>query len=64
VVPPGRPGHLQEHSVISVIHPSAIPSGAGIQFIATTNVGYQNTTDQRHALGVWLVQASPECTGS
>jgi hypothetical protein len=64
VVPPGRPGRLQEHSVISVIHPSAIPSGAGIQFIATTNVGYQNTTDQRHALGVWLVQATPQCTGS
>ncbi|MGH3187674.1 MAG: hypothetical protein ACRDPY_07705 [Streptosporangiaceae bacterium] len=59
-----RPKPLTENSTISVIYPSSLPSGAGVQFISTTNVGYQNTTDQRHALGVWLVQASPGCTGS
>lgn len=59
-----RPHHLGEHSVISVVHPSALPSHAGVQFIATHNVGYLGATDQRHALGVWLVQASRRCTGS
>lgn len=59
----GRPHRLREGSTISVIHPSALPSGAGIQFIATPNTGYVHSPD-RFALGVILVQASPRCTGS
>lgn len=59
---PPRP--LRDQSTISVIHPSALPSGAGVQFIATSNEGYLQDTNQRHALGVWLVQASQQCTGS
>ncbi|MGH3205001.1 MAG: RNA polymerase sigma factor [Streptosporangiaceae bacterium] len=64
VVPPLRPGHLQENSVITVIRPSALPSGAGLQFIATMNEGDLHRAPGRSALGVWLVQASPQCTGS
>jgi hypothetical protein len=61
----GSPPHpLKEGSIISVVHPAALPRGAGVQFIATSNVGYLNTPDARHALGVWLVQASDRCTGS
>jgi hypothetical protein len=60
----GRPPHpLRDHSTIAVIHPSALPSGAGVQFIATPNTGYQNSP-YRFALGVLLVQASRGCTGS
>ncbi len=59
VVPPGRPGQP------ITIRPSAMPSGAGIQFIATSNVGYRDSSRPgRNALGVWVVQASPQCTGS
>jgi hypothetical protein len=63
VVKGPRPARLGEQSTISIIHPSALPSGAGVQFIATRNVGYLQSRD-RHALGVWLVQASRQCTGS
>ncbi len=63
VVRRGSPHPLREHSTLSVIHPSALPSGAGVQFIATPNTGYQNSPD-RFALGVLLVQTSPKCTGS
>jgi hypothetical protein len=59
----GRPHQLREGSTISIIHPSALPSGAGVQFIATPNTGYVHSPD-RFALGVILVQASPRCTGS
>jgi hypothetical protein len=59
----GRPHRLREGSTISVIHPAALPSGAGVQFIATPNTGYVHSPD-RFALGVILVQASPRCTGS
>jgi len=59
----GHPHRLGEGSTISIIHPSALPSGAGVQFIATPNAGYVHSPD-RFALGVILVQASPRCTGS
>ena len=59
----GHPHRLGEGSTISIIHPSALPSGAGVQFIATPNAGYVHSPD-RFALGVILVQASPGCTGS
>ncbi|MGH3158258.1 MAG: hypothetical protein ACRDNF_17015 [Streptosporangiaceae bacterium] len=61
VVPPHR-APLQGSTTIS-IRPAALPNGAGLQFIATTNVG-SPTGSGRHALGVWLVQATPRCTGS
>jgi hypothetical protein len=44
------------------IHPSAIPSGAGVQFVASRNVGY--SPSGRFDLFEWLVQPSPQCTGS
>ena len=65
VVGGGRPsGGLREGSTVSVIHPSALPSGAGVQFIATPNTGYLDSSTKRFALGVLLVQASQRCTGS
>jgi hypothetical protein len=59
----GSPHPLREGSTLSVIHPSDLPSGAGVQFIATPNTGYQNSSQKRFALGVLLVQASQRCTG-
>jgi hypothetical protein len=47
------------------IHPSAIPSGAGVQFVASRNAGYYSP--QRGGpfdLFEWLVQATPQCTDS
>jgi hypothetical protein len=54
------------------IRPSLIPRGAGVQWVATRNVGYgsarpylgQHSTNGPSSLGVWLVQASPGCTGN
>ena len=63
VVPPQRPARpLAGHTAI-VIRPSALPTGAGVQFIATSNIG-QLQTYGTHMLGVWLVQATSQCTGS
>ncbi len=45
------------------LHPSAIPAGAGVQFVATSNVGYQQGP-QHIGLVEWLVQAATQCTGS
>jgi hypothetical protein len=45
------------------LHPSAIPTGAGVQFVSTSNLGYQHGP-QHAGLLEWLVQASPRCTGS
>jgi hypothetical protein len=64
VVGGGRPAQLGDQSTISIIHPSALPSGAGVQFIATPNTGYLQSSPHRFALGVLLVQASQKCTGS
>jgi len=63
VVRGGSPHPLRAHSTLSIIHPSALPSGAGVQYIATPNTGDQNSP-KRFALGVLLVQTSPKCTGS
>jgi RNA polymerase sigma-70 factor (ECF subfamily) len=46
------------------VHPSAIPRGAGVQFVANSNVGYYPQPQGPMALFEWLVQASPRCTGS
>ncbi len=63
VVGGGSPHPLRAHATLSIIHPSALPSGAGVQYIATPNTGDQNSP-KRFALGVLLVQTSPKCTGS
>jgi hypothetical protein len=41
------------------LYPSAIPKGAGVQIVATRNFGGSPLP-----LFEWLVQASPQCTGS
>jgi hypothetical protein len=46
------------------VHPSAIPSGAGVQIVANSNVGDYPQQQGPMALFEWLVQASPQCTGS
>jgi hypothetical protein len=46
------------------VHPSAIPSGAGVQIVASSNVAYNPQQQPGKALFEWLVQASPQCTGS
>jgi hypothetical protein len=46
------------------IHPSAIPSGAGLQFVASSNIGYSPQPNEAMDLFEWLVQVSPQCTGS
>jgi hypothetical protein len=61
VIPPKHTGPLQGSTTITII-PSALPNRAGVQFISTTNLN-QNVSG-RHALGVWLVDATHQCTGS
>jgi hypothetical protein len=47
------------------IHPSAIPSGAGVQIVASRSVGYYSPQHPEPiALFEWLVQPSRQCTGS
>jgi hypothetical protein len=47
------------------IHPSAIPSGAGVQFVASRNIGYYSPqSGGPFDLFEWLVQATPQCTDS
>jgi hypothetical protein len=41
------------------LYPSAIPNGAGVQIVAT-----RNADGTPFPLFEWLVQASPQCTGS
>jgi hypothetical protein len=41
------------------LYPSAIPNGAGVQIVATENGG-----GPPFPIFEWLVQASPQCTGS
>ena len=43
---------------------AAIPSGAGVQIVATRNVGYYPQHQGPMAFFEWLVQPSPQCTGS
>ncbi|HEV8063321.1 MAG TPA: hypothetical protein VGP46_00760 [Acidimicrobiales bacterium] len=46
------------------VHPSAIPKGAGMQFVASRNLANAAQGDARWDLFEWLVQSSPGCTGS
>jgi hypothetical protein len=48
-----------------LIHLSALPGNAGIQLVATANVSsYSPQVHGGMFVGYWLVQASPQCTGS
>jgi hypothetical protein len=48
-----------------LVHPSAIPSGAGVQFVVSRYVGYYpQANGVPMDIWEWLVQASPQCTGS
>jgi hypothetical protein len=47
------------HSMLTIINPSTLPSGAGLQF--ASSIQRQGTVA---GVGVDLVQASPQCTGS
>lgn len=49
----GAPGQPRGHAIVIAIHPSALPSGAGVQIITS-----------QADVGVHLVTASQECTGS
>jgi hypothetical protein len=44
---------------VLVIHPSALPSGAGLQIFSS----FENIPASSQGLSVGLVQASPQCTG-
>jgi hypothetical protein len=48
-------------SAAMIIHPSGLPSGAGLQFVASSNFGRPGSPGD---LSVRLVQASSACTGS
>jgi hypothetical protein len=53
VTPSTAPGQPRGHAIVMAIHPSALPSGAGVQIITS------------HAnVGIHLVTASQGCTGS
>jgi hypothetical protein len=45
---------------VLVIHPSALPSGAGLQIFSS----FEDIPASAQGLSVRLVQASPQCTGS
>lgn len=62
---PSRPGLLRKvvsvrfgRSTLTIIHPSALPSGAGFQFASVRRHG--TVAD----ISLDLVQAGPRCTGS
>ncbi len=54
VTPPAR------RAYVMVIHPSALPSGAGLQIFSS----FENIPASAQGAAVRLVQASPQCTGS
>jgi len=64
---PYRPGlmgkvvsiRLEARHTLTIIHPSALPSGAGLQFLSS--VRHQGSVKD---VSLGLVQASPQCTGS
>lgn len=58
-----HPAHLREQTIFLIIHPSALPTGAGVGIQVTSSAGYVHRAGD-HRLGVALVQASPQCTGS
>ena len=55
IVQPQRPG-ARTGATVLIIHPSALPSAAGVQIVTTVS--------QRHThVNIDLVYASPQCTG-
>jgi hypothetical protein len=67
--PTGLPGSVLSLVIVLEIHPSALPSGTGVQLATTftllppvtTNGGTQHVA--RTGLAMGLVYASPQCTG-
>jgi hypothetical protein len=67
--PTGLPGSVLNLVIVMDIHPSALPSGTGVQLATTftllppvtTNGGTQHVARTHVAMG--LVHASPQCTG-
>ena len=57
------PKPLEAASIVGVIHPSALPSGAGLQFVASRNAGYPQRPGSKW-ISFRLVQTSQACTGS
>ncbi len=55
IVQPQRPGARTGGTVL-IIHPSALPSGAGVQIGTTVSPGHTH-------VNIDLVYASPQCTG-
>jgi hypothetical protein len=55
IVQPQRPGAHTGGTVL-IIHPSALPSGTGVQIVTTVSPG-------RTHVNIDLVYASPQCTG-
>jgi hypothetical protein len=58
-----RPAHVGEQSIFLIIHPSALPAGAGVGLQVTSSGGYLHRPGL-HQFGVALVQASSQCTGN
>jgi hypothetical protein len=57
------PKPLEATSIVGIIHPSALPSGAGLQFVAGQNAGYPQRPGPKW-ITFRLVQTSQACTGS
>jgi hypothetical protein len=55
IVQPQRPGARTGGTVL-IIHPSALPSGAGVQIVTAVSPGHIHSN-------IDLVYASPQCTG-
>jgi hypothetical protein len=58
-----RPGRRSGQTTILIIHPSALPSGAGVGLQVTSGAGYVHHPGGGR-LGVALVRVSTQCTGS
>jgi hypothetical protein len=58
-----RPAHRGEQTVFLIIHPSALPGGAGVGLQVSGGAGTVSHPGGGR-LGMALVQASPQCTGS
>lgn len=56
IVQPQRSGARTGGTVL-IIHPSAVPSGAGVQIVTTVSPGHIH-------VNIDLVYASPQCTGN
>jgi hypothetical protein len=58
-----RPGRPRERSTFLIIHPSVLPAGAGVGLQVSSSAGHPHGPGL-HQIGLSLVRASPQCTGS